>query len=105
MSARYDYATRHIVPIIFVVVLFFAFRLSNNCPYAYGYSVLTTPKLNETQIAENMIEDNFSSSNMMALVVPKGDYEKEAQLLKELESYDEIDYTMGLANVDAHRRL
>ena len=97
----YDYATRHIVPIIFVVVLFFAFRLSNNCPYAYGYSVLTTPKLNETQIAENMIEDNFSSSNMMALVVPKGDYEKEAQLLKELESYDEVDYTMGLANIDA----
>ena len=48
-----------------------------------------------------MIEDNFSSSNMMALVVPKGDYEKEAQLLKELESYDEVDYTMGLANVDA----
>ena len=97
----YDYATRHIVPIIFVVVLFFAFRLSNDCPYAYGYSVLSTPKLNETQIAENMIEDNFSSSNMMALVVPRGDYEKEAQLLKELESYDEVDYTMGLANIDA----
>ena len=97
----YDYATRHIVPIIFVVVLFFAFRLSSDCPYAYGYSVLSTPKLNETQIAENMIEDNFSSSNMMALVVPKGDYEKEAQLLKELESYDEVDYTMGLANIDA----
>ena len=97
----YDYATRHIVPIIFIVVLFFAFRLSSDCPYAYGYSVLSTPKLNETQIAENMIEDNFSSSNMMALVVPKGDYEKEAQLLKELESYDEVDYTMGLANIDA----
>ena len=97
----YDYATRHIVPIIFVVVLFFAFRLSSDCPYAYGYSVLSTPKLNETQIAENMIEDNFSSSNMMALVVPRGDYEKEAQLLKELESYDEVDYTMGLANIDA----
>ena len=97
----YDYATRHIVPIIFIVVLFFAFRLSSDCPYAYGYSVLSTPKLNETQIAENMIEDNFSSSNMMALVVPRGDYEKEAQLLKELESYDEVDYTMGLANIDA----
>ena len=97
----YDYATRHVVPILFAVVLVFAFKLSNNCPYAYGYSLLTTPKLNETQIAENMIEDNFSSSNMMALVVPKGDYEKEGQLLKELESYDEVDYTMGLANVDA----
>ena len=38
---------------------------------------------------------------MVALVVPAGDYQKEARLLKELEGYDEIDYTMGLANVEA----
>ena len=52
---------------------------------------------NETQIAQNMVEDHFGSSNMVALVVPAGDYEKEAELLEELESYDEIDSTMGLA--------
>ena len=62
---------------------------------------LTTPKLNETQIAENMIDDNFSSDNMVALVVPAGDYEKEASILSELEAYDEIDHTMGLVNVEA----
>lgn len=45
--------------------------------------------------------DNFTSSNMLALIVPAGDYEKEAQLLNELGSYDEVDYTMGLANVEA----
>ena len=48
-----------------------------------------------------MIEDNFGSSNMVALVVPAGDYDTEAALLKELETYDEIDYTMGLSNIDA----
>lgn len=34
-----------------------------------GYSALTTPRLNETQIAENKIKDTFGSTNMVALVV------------------------------------
>ncbi len=98
---KLDYATRFVVPAVFLVLICLGFHFSNNCPYAYGYSSLTTPKLNESQIAENMIADNFSSSNMVALVVPAGDYEKEGQLLEELETYDEIDYTMGLSNVEA----
>ena len=98
---KIDYATRHIVPLVFIAVALLGLHFSNKCPYAYGYSSLTTPKLNESQIADNMVADNFTSSNMLALVVPAGDYEKEAQLLEELESYDEIDYTMGLANVEA----
>ena len=77
------------------------FFVSGRCPYAYGYSTLTTPKLNETQIAENLIGDTFTSTNMIALTVPAGDYEKEAALLTELESMEEIDYSMGLANVEA----
>ncbi len=96
-----DYKTRYIVPLIFVAVVACGIYFSGKCPYVYGYSSLTTPKLNETQIAENKINDTFTSSNMVALVVPAGDYEKEAQLLRVLESYDEIDYTMGLANVEA----
>lgn len=98
---KFDYATRFIVPAIFVVLVGAGFYFSNQCPYAYGYSSLTTPKLNESQIAENKIKDNFGSTNMVALIVPSGDYEREAELLDELEAYDEIDYTMGLANVEA----
>ena len=98
---KIDYATRHVVPIVFAVVILLGYHFSSQCPYAYGYSTLSTPKLNESQIAENMITDTFTSSNMVALVVPAGDYEKEAALLRELESYEEIDYTMGLANVEA----
>ena len=98
---KLDYATRHFVPVVFVVLAIVGFRLSSDCPYAYGYSLLTTPKLNETQIAENMIDDNFTSKNLMALIVPAGDYEKERAILDELESYDEIDSTLGLSNVEA----
>ena len=98
---KFDYATRRIVPLLFVVLAVVGFRLSSDCPYAYGYSLLTTPKLNETQIAENMIDESFTSKNLMALIVPAGDYEKERDLLDELERYDEIDSTLGLSNVEA----
>jgi len=98
---KFAYATQHVVPLVFVGFIALGFYFSSRCPYAYGYSNLTTPKLNEVQIAGNMIKDSFSSSNMLALMVPVGDYEKEAAILKELESYDEVDYTMGIANVEA----
>ena len=71
----YIRATRHVVPVVFIVIAGLGWYFSGNCPYAYGYSSLTTPKLNESQIADNMVADNFTSSNMLALVVPAGDYE------------------------------
>ncbi len=98
---KFAYKTRFIVPVLFLIAIVIAFPLSQKCPYAYGESSLETPVLNKTQIAKNMIRDNFTSTNMLALMVPAGDYEKEAALLHELEEYDEVDYTMGIANVEA----
>lgn len=101
LVGKLDYATRFVVPAVFLVVIGFAFYFSNQCPYAYGYSTLTTPKLNESQIADQMISDNFGTTNMLALVIPAGDYEKEAKLLDALEDYNEIDSAMGLSNIEA----
>ena len=98
---KFAYKTRFVVPILFFIVILIAFPLSQKCPYAYGESSLKTPVLNETQISQNMIRDNFSSTNMLAVMVPAGDYEKEAALLSELEQYDEVDSAMGIANVEA----
>ncbi len=98
---KFAYATRFIVPPLFLAVLVLAFNLSGDCPYAYGYSILDTPKLNTTQIAENRIEDTFGAENYVALVVPSGDYDAERKLLKELDTFDQVDYTMGLSNVEA----
>lgn len=100
-AGKFAWATRKVVPFLFLAVIAVGFFISSKCPYAYGYSTLTTPKLNETQIAENLISDTFTSTNMVALTVPAGDYEKEAALLTELDSMEQIDYTMGLANVEA----
>ena len=98
---KFAYATRKIFPPVFVVLLAFGYLFSSRCPYAYGYDAIVTPKLNETQIAANMIRENFSNKNLVALVVPAGDYEKEGRLLAELEEYDQVDSTLGLSNVHA----
>ena len=71
-------------------------------PYAYGYGLISAPKLNETQIAENMIDDNFSTKNLMALVVsPRATMTRSAPFSTSLSSYDEVDSTLGLSNVEA----
>jgi len=93
--------TRFILPVLFVFALGAGFYFSNRCPYVYGESTLSTAKQNEVQIAEKMVNTTFGSTNVMALLVPAGDYEKEGRLLRELEAHEEIDFTMGLANVEA----
>ncbi|PXX80218.1 MMPL family protein [Dielma fastidiosa] len=93
--------TRKIVPPIFVLLLVWAFIFSNRCPYVYGYSTLTTVKQNESQIAADKIEANFGSTNMMALLVPSGDYKTEAKLLAKLEAKEHVQSVMGLANIEA----
>ena len=102
---KFAYATRHVVPILFVALAVIGCRLSSDCPYAYGYRLISAPKLNETQIAENMIDDNFSTKNMMALVVPAGDYDKERVILDELEQLRRGRLHAGAFQRRSHGRL
>ncbi len=98
---RFAYATKKIIPPIFLAVIIVAMLFANNCPYVYGFSYLKTTKQSEQQIADNMIDTTFGSSNMVAVVVPAGDYASEKKLLDELGTYDEVDSTLGLSNVEA----
>ena len=92
---------RYIVPPVFLVVVAAAFILSNNCPYAFGYSTLATTKMSEGQMAEEKIKETFGTQNIMAIIVPSGDYESEAAFLQELNECEEVNYTMGLASIEA----
>ena len=98
---RFAYATKKIIPPIFLAVIIVAMLFANNCPYVYGFSYLKTTKQSAQQIADNMIDTTFGSSNMVAVVVPAGDYASEKKLLDELGTYDEVDSTLGLSNVEA----
>ncbi|MBO4395756.1 MAG: MMPL family transporter, partial [Eubacterium sp.] len=98
---KFAYATRKIIPPVFLVAIVAGFILSGKCPYVYGYSKLETPIINEIDAAKNRINETFGVENMVALVIPSGNYEKEKKLLNELESRSEVDHTMGLPNIEA----
>ncbi len=98
---KFAYASRYVVAPLFLVAIIAAYLVSKNCPYVFGYSTVTPPLQNSVQKAEEMQEDNFGASNMVALIVPAGDYEKEKALLQDLDACPEVDYTMGLANIEA----
>lgn len=98
---KFAYATRYIIPPIFVLAIIAGFKISSDCPYVFGYSTITPPLENSVQKAEKLEESNFGSKNMVALIVPAGNYENEKKLLQDLEACPEVDYTMGLANIEA----
>ena len=98
---KFAYISRYIVAPLFLVAIIAAYMISKNCPYVFGYSTVTPPLQNSVQKAEEMQEDNFGASNMVALIVPAGSFEKEEALLRDLDACPEVDYTMGLANIEA----
>lgn len=98
---KFAYATRYIVAPLFIVVIVIAYMISNKCPYVFGDSTITPPLQNRVQKAEEMQETNFGTSNMVALIIPSGDYESEAALIRDLEARPEVDYVTGLANSEA----
>jgi len=100
-AGKFAVKARRIVPFLFIAILGGAFYLSNQCPYAYSYMDLKTAKMTEHQNAYFKIKDTFGTSNMVALVVPSGDYEAEARILEELGKRPEVKSTMGLSGIEA----
>ena len=98
---RFAYATKHIMPPLFLALIIVAYIVSSRCPYVYGYTMLETPVKSDAMVVDEMITESFGDSNMVALIVPAGNYDKEKQLLAELDAREEIDNTMGLANTEA----
>lgn len=93
--------TRFVVPIVFIGVVIVAFLLSSSTSYVFGFTELTTPKQNETQIAEKKIREAFGKTVTLAVIVPTGNYESEELLIKDIKSLDNIDSVMGLGNTEA----
>ncbi|MCM1049624.1 MAG: MMPL family transporter [Clostridiales bacterium] len=98
---KFAYVSRHIVAPLFLIAIVAGYMISKNCPYVFGYSTVTPPLQNSVQKAEAMQEMNFGSENMVALIVPSGSYDNEKALLRDLDACPEVDYTMGLANIEA----
>lgn len=100
-AGKFAVKTRRFVPVIFIFLLGGAFWLSSQCPYAYSYNDLKTAKMSERQNAYFKIKDTFGTSNMVAVVLPSGNYEAESQILAQFSERSEVKSTMGLSGIEA----
>lgn len=85
---------------IFVVAIVVGCYFSNKCPYVFSQNNIDTLNQSEAQLEEKKIKETFGDTNIMALIVPSGSYDKEKAVLEKLETYDEVDYTTGLSNIE-----
>lgn len=97
---RFCVKARWVIVPAFVFVIIGAFFLSNNCPFCYSYNDLRRANMTERQASYFKVNDTFGTSNMVALLVPTGDYDAEEAILKELEACEEVKSAMGLANTE-----
>ena len=98
---KFAYATKYVIPPLFIAVIILAYFLSNDCPYVFGKTKITAPLENRVQLTDRLISENFGTENMVAVIVPTGDYEKEGLLIRDLENCLEVDHVQGLANIEA----
>lgn len=93
--------TRYIMPPLLVAAVIVAFFLSSKTEYVYDTNSLSSKTMSDNRFSVSMVNNEFGTINQLAVLVPNGDYEKEAQVLKVLENMPEIDSCMGLANIEA----
>ncbi len=98
---KFAYYTRYLIAPLFIVAIIIANRISSKTPYVYGYSLITPPLTNEVQEAIDLQNANFRSDNLMALVFPSGDYDKEKMMIDDLLMDGRIVSVTGLANTEA----
>lgn len=92
--------TRFFLLPVFLVVTAGGCVLSSQCEYVYDHGSIEAAKMNEYMTAKVRIEKTFPVTNTMAVVVPKGDYQKEAKIIKGLEEMGRVDTVLGLSSIE-----
>lgn len=95
---KFAAATKYVIPPVFVLVIAYAFYASGNCTYLYDVNSVESATKSEAKIAQEKIDGSFGSTNQLVVMVPSGEYEKEANLIAELEGLDCVKDVTGLAN-------
>ncbi len=97
---RAVYITRFIFPALFIVSLVFAFRWSNQCPYIFDKNSARGKLMTDFMAAKTRIDRDFETGTNMAIILPKGDYEAEAEIVEKLDNLDYVVDIIALAYVN-----
>ena len=98
---KFAYATRFVVPVLFVALVAGGYYMVNKVQYAYGMDMVPAFRMTEMEEAKEEIREQFGSSNVVAVVVPSGDFAAEEALLQELSACPEVKSATGLASIQA----
>ncbi|MCR5626833.1 MAG: MMPL family transporter [Lachnospiraceae bacterium] len=91
---------RFILPLVFFAVIGFGIYYSGKCPYIFDNTTPDSRLKTDYIKAKERIEETFELGNVMAIVLPVGDYEKEAAIIKELKQEDFVNEVSALANTE-----
>lgn len=73
---------------------------SQQITYVYSENAIDTSRPTDTMTAVRRTEEVFGYDNMFVILVPKGDYEKEREILDAVESEEMITSALGIANIE-----
>ncbi len=91
---------RYILPPIFLVVLVAGAILSSKCEYVFDTNDADFDNKPDWRIAEEKVTDTFGKKNTIAVLVPRGDYDKEKQVLEQVSRLPQVTQATGLANIE-----
>lgn len=85
---------------VFLLILPFAVYYSKQTEYAFSDTSITEIVYSPTREAMHRIRDTFADSNVIAVIVPSGQYENEKAILDTVSGMDHVRSATGLANID-----
>lgn len=86
--------------IAFIIIIPFAVHYSGLCEYAFSDAGTDRIKMSETDEVKKKIHDTFAETNTIALILPRGDYEKEKHITDKCLKLDNVESASGLASIE-----
>lgn len=91
---------RYVMPPVFLVIVAAAAILSARCDYVFDANDTDFDNKPDWRIADEKVADTFGSKNTIAVLVPRGDYEKEQHILERVALLPQVTEATGLANIE-----
>ena len=89
-----------VLPPIFLVAVVAGAVLSAQCDYVFDANDTDFDNKPDWRIADEKVADTFGASNTIAVLVPRGDYEKEGRILERAAQIPQVTQATGLANIE-----
>lgn len=91
--------SRVLFAVIFIAIIPGTIYFSNKVEYAFADSTCDPIRKSESRIVQEKINNTFAEENTIAVILPKGNYENEQAILRDVAELEEISGATGLGNI------